>query len=78
MKKFFKENSLSLVMFAIFLLFLTGQLLAGHLVYNKELITHGSSIINLTQYLSSGHFIESLFENWESEGVGYLKSINTL
>jgi len=67
MKKFIKNNSLSIVFFLLFLLSIVGQILFGLEEHNKELLEEGGASINITSYLSSGHFIQSTFENWESE-----------
>lgn len=65
--RFFKENGLSLVMFGFFLLFLLGQTLTGWADYNSEQQDHRQAEIGLVEYLGSGHYIEAVFENWESE-----------
>ena len=44
-----------------------GQVIFGFKEHNKELIEEGSTAIDLSAYFVSGHFIESTFENWESE-----------
>jgi hypothetical protein len=68
MKRFFRENSLSLVLFAgFFLTFLVGQTLTGFHDYNDDREEHGRAPVALTEYLKSGHFAEAVFENWESE-----------
>lgn len=67
MKKFFHQNSLSLVLFLIFVLCWIGQCFTGYASYNDDLRMHGQSEITYSQYFNSGHFIESTFENWESE-----------
>ena len=43
---------------------LGGQIHFGHLEYNKELRELGALEISLREYLFSGHFIQSTFENW--------------
>jgi hypothetical protein len=67
MKRFLKENSLSLVLIALFLIFLIAQSVTGYLNNNEELEFHHYATISYTAYLTSGAFIESVFENWESE-----------
>uniref|UniRef100_UPI0030DD4B62 DUF6766 family protein n=2 Tax=Stenotrophomonas TaxID=40323 RepID=UPI0030DD4B62 len=62
-----RRNGLSLVLLALMLLFLGGQIAAGLQVYNDELQRHGSTSVDLWHYLVSGHFISATFENWESE-----------
>ena len=61
------RNSLSLTMFALFLLLLWGQSVAGHRTYNEDQRDHGRPPIGYVSYLTEGHFIEADFENWESE-----------
>lgn len=67
MKKFLRNNSLSLVFAAIFLLCLSFQCVTGYHVHNEELAQDGAAEISLSSYLFSGHFISATFENWESE-----------
>lgn len=61
------ENSLSIVLVAAFLISLTGQIITGWQVHNDELIEHGVPATSLAYYLTSGHFVQATFENWESE-----------
>jgi hypothetical protein len=65
--RFFYENSLSLTVTLFMLLTIVGQVFTGWNVYNDELEEMNRSALSLGQYLGSGHFIEALFENWESE-----------
>jgi hypothetical protein len=67
MKKFIYNNSLSIVFLLLFAGALLGQIICGEKEYNKELMEHGAATVDTLQYLFSGHFIESTFENWESE-----------
>jgi hypothetical protein len=67
MKRFVKDNSLSLFFLAIFLLALGGQAIAGHDLYNSEQLSHGGSPISLWGYLSTSHFGQAVTENWQSE-----------
>ena len=62
-----KRNSMSVAMFSLFLLTLIGQIAAGHRTYNDDQSAHGHAAVALSQYLRSGHFVEAVFENWESE-----------
>lgn len=64
---FLKNNGLSLVLFGLFLITLLGQSLAGWSTYNEEQILHQRSIVDYPTYLASDHFLEAVFENWESE-----------
>lgn len=67
MKRWLKDNSLSLVVGILFLIFLGGQSLTGQRQYNEEQQEHGQPEITYMEYIGSGDFIESVFENWESE-----------
>ncbi|HVG17310.1 MAG TPA: DUF6766 family protein [Chitinophagaceae bacterium] len=67
MKKIFRNNGLSIVFFLLFVFCLVGQIFTGLKQHNSELEDEGGKLLNLSQYLSSGHFLQSTFENWESE-----------
>lgn len=68
MKRFLRENGLSLVLFGLFLLTLVfGQTLTGFRQYNEDQEEHGGEQVELGEYLQTGHFLESTMENWESE-----------
>jgi len=67
MKTFLRNNGLGICFLALFIGALLGQVIFGFEEHNKELIEDGSTAINLSDYLVSGHFIQSTFENWESE-----------
>jgi len=63
-----RENSLSLVAFGLFfLVFLVGQTMSGHRAYNEEQREHGEAEVGFVDYLTTPHFGEATFENWESE-----------
>lgn len=64
---FFRRNGLSLVLAAIFVIFLLGQILTGRAAWNEELLREGQAPLSLWAYFDSGHFISATFENWESE-----------
>lgn len=66
-RRFLWEHSLTLVLLALFLATLAGQIGAGIRVYNLEQQDHGEAPVGFVQYLTTGHFIEALTENWESE-----------
>ena len=67
MKKFFVNNGLSIVFLLLFSGTLVGQIFFGFHQFNDEMIENGGHAVNISAYLTSGHFIESTFENWESE-----------
>ncbi|HEX2091185.1 MAG TPA: DUF6766 family protein [Longimicrobiaceae bacterium] len=62
-----RNHTLSIVATVLFLLTLAGQSIAGHREYNQEQKEHGEPGVSYTQYLTSPHFGEATFENWESE-----------
>jgi len=62
-----RDNSLSIVFFAIFAASLFGQSLAGHRVYNEDAVVHGSETISYARYLVSSNFGQAVLENWQSE-----------
>ncbi|MDR6764412.1 Na+-transporting methylmalonyl-CoA/oxaloacetate decarboxylase gamma subunit [Flavobacterium sp. 2755] len=67
MKTFFRNNGLSIVFLLLFILTLAGQVVFGFEEHNKELLQQGASSVDFSIYLTSGHFLQSTFENWESE-----------
>ena len=67
MKRLLRENGLSIVMLSLFLLAVTGQTLTGFHEYNDDEKDHNQPPLRFSEYLVSGHFVESIFENWESE-----------
>lgn len=67
MKRFLRDNGLSLVLVALFLAFWGGQAVAGFKVHNEEQELHGGAAIVFGEYLLSGHFWQATAENWESE-----------
>lgn len=67
MRKFFYHNSLSIVFFLLFLITVTGQVVMGYTHNNELRKEEGQAALSYQQYIHSGHFIQSTFENWESE-----------
>ena len=67
MKRFFKNNGLSLVLAFFFLLFWLGQAVSGWKVYNEDQLRYAHPIIHFGSYLTTGHFWGATGENWESE-----------
>ena len=67
LKKFLRNNSLSIVFVLLFLIAIVGQFFAGQKEYNKEREEKGQPPVSAAIYFSSGHFLQATFENWESE-----------
>lgn len=51
----------------LFVASLVAQIAAGRATYNEERAEQGKSAVSVPAYLGTGHFVEALFENWESE-----------
>jgi hypothetical protein len=62
-----RENGLSLALLGMFMLCVLGQIVFGLPAHNEERLRQGQAVLTLGAYLTSGHFLEALFENWESE-----------
>jgi hypothetical protein len=67
MKSFLRNNGLSLVFFFFFIITICGQAVTGLKQYNSERKEKGVQEVTMGSYLSTGHFLEATFENWESE-----------
>ena len=67
MPRFFRNNGLSIVMLALFLFSLLGQSITGFHEYNQSQLEHGQPTVSYAEYHTTGHFVEAVFENWESE-----------
>ena len=67
MKRFLRENGLSVAFVVLILAAWIGQSVVGHRQYNEEQEMHGQPTVTWAQYLKSGEFLESSAENWESE-----------
>jgi hypothetical protein len=66
-RRFLKENSLSIVFLVLFLAALGGQAVAGHADFNDRADSHGDPRISLARYVASSDFGASVMENWQSE-----------
>jgi hypothetical protein len=67
MRRVLRDNGLSIAMFALFLIFLGAQSIAGWKASNSDLEEHRQPPESYGEYLTSGAFVEATFENWESE-----------
>lgn len=64
---FFYRNGLSIALFLLMIFSMAGQFYTGWKTENQELADEGAALLSAVEYLQSGHFIQALFENWESE-----------
>ena len=62
-----RNHGLSIALFVLFFFSLLGQSIAGVQEYNDDQRQHGQPPAGYFEYLGTGHFIEAVFENWESE-----------
>lgn len=67
MRRFLHDNGLSIALFALFLVSLAGQMLAGHAAQVEDRREHGRPPGTLVEYVGSGDFLEAIAENRESE-----------
>jgi hypothetical protein len=67
MRRVWRNNGLSLVLAAMFLLSIAGQSLVGHRQNDDDRREHGLPARSYPSYLASDAFLEATMENWESE-----------
>ena len=68
MRDIVHENGLLLACVGLFAVFFVGMIVSGAATYNEEQLEHGSNEqLSVLKYLTTGHFVEATFENWESE-----------
>jgi len=66
LERFVFENALTIVALAFFAVSMLGLVMAGHSAYNEDQRQHGEAALTVMGYLTSGHFMEAIGENWES------------
>jgi Domain of unknown function (DUF6766) len=67
MRRFLRDNSLSLLLAGLFLMFWVLQSITGWHAANADNRQHHQRVETYRSYLVSGHFLEATAENWESE-----------
>jgi len=67
-----RDNGLSLLFVAIFVLALVGQAVFGVALYNQEQVSAGLDPITLAQYVTTSAFAVDVTENWQSEFLQFL------
>ena len=72
MRRWLRDNSLSLFFLVIFIAALTGQAIAGHALHNQDAIAHHSSTMSFWRYLHSSDFGNAVMENWQSEYLQFM------
>ena len=78
MRRFVRDNGLSLFFLALFVFSLGGQAIAGHSEYNDEAVAHARLLgeppetVSLWRYLVSSSFGQAVMENWQSEYLQFV------
>jgi hypothetical protein len=67
MRRILRDNGLLIVNLALFLIFLAAMTLAGEGAYNADQLAHHQAAVSFWHYLTTGAYVEAVFENWESE-----------
>jgi hypothetical protein len=75
MRRFVRDNGLSLAFIGIFLVTLVGQSFAGHAYDNEQLAQHGEPPVGYFDYISSSSFLVDVAENWQSEFLQFFMFI---
>ncbi|GAA2900663.1 hypothetical protein GCM10010517_66340 [Streptosporangium fragile] len=72
MRRFVKDNALSLFFLTAFVLSLVGQSFAGHAAANERQIAEGGTAVSWVEYVTSAEFTVDVAENWQSEYLQFL------
>jgi Domain of unknown function (DUF6766) len=74
-RRFVRDNGLSLFFGTIFLLALFGQAVSGLLRYNQDQLSSGADQVSFWDYVTSSSFAVDVAENWQSEYLQFLLMI---
>lgn len=72
MRRILRDNALSLFFFALFVLALFGQSIAGFLRNNEDLSQHGMPGTGYLAFVFSSDFVVDVAENWQSEFLQFM------
>jgi len=67
MRRFLRDNGLTLTFLALFLAALAAQAIAGHAEFNNDQADHGGSSVSFWRYVFSSAYGVAVMENWQSE-----------
>ena len=67
MRRFLRDNSLTLFFLALFLATVVAQAFVGHADFNHAQVAHQNETISLGRYVTSSSFAVDVMENWQSE-----------
>jgi hypothetical protein len=71
-RRFVRENALTLAFALLFLGALVGQAVSGVSQYNNQAIVDGADPVSFWQYLTTSDFAVDVAENWQSEYLQFL------
>ena len=66
LRRFFKDNSLTIVMFVLFLICFWGDSVASWHLQNQHLADHGSAAIGFWRNFFSSSYLQELASNWQA------------
>ena len=72
MRRFLRDNGLTLAFALLFVVSLVGQALSGVAEYNSQAVADGVDQISLLSYLGTSDFAVEVAENWQSEYLQFL------
>ena len=75
MKRFLRDNGLSLFFGTIFLLALVGQAVSGLALSNEDQLSSGADPVSFWAYVTSSSFGVDVAENWQSEYLQFFLMI---
>ena len=75
MKRFLRDNGLSLFFGTIFLLAVLGQAVSGLAQYNQQQLGSGADPVSFWAYVTSSSFAVDVAENWQSEYLQFFLMI---
>lgn len=76
MKKFFRNNSLSIVFFIFFLITIWLQAFNGWKQYNDDMQDKGGQQVNFGNYFSTGHFLSQHLKTGKVNSCKWLCSLH--
>lgn len=66
---FLYKNDISIIFFLLAVITMEVQVFTGISLCNIFLVEHHKNVVGFFAYLSSDHFIEATFQNWESKFI---------
>jgi hypothetical protein len=72
MRRFVRDNSLSILFGGLFAAGLVGQAFAGWAAFNGEQVAAGLDQVSLGSYMTSASFAADVAENWQGEHLQFL------